>query len=169
MGHLPGEFKYIVDIENGTAELPGTGDDLVPFTEVSDVGKGVAHLCLSNSPWVRETGFMYGDRMSYNQALRLIESVTGANVSSSDHPHLSHTSISGRKTNPSYLSKSDLKAKISATADEMEKLLLEVLFGITEGLFDFENNLGQLAVENPPRVWKGKTLRECIEKWWQTA
>jgi hypothetical protein len=78
MGHFAPDERYIVDVAAGTAELPGTGDDPVTFTELGDVARGVAHACLSDADWRRETGYMVGERLSYNEALRIVEEVSGA-------------------------------------------------------------------------------------------
>jgi hypothetical protein len=60
----------------------------------------------------------------------------------------------------------ELEARIARADDEMARLLDEVLLRITQGLFVFDDSLGALPAGEPPRVWKGKTLRECAQKWW---
>jgi nucleoside-diphosphate-sugar epimerase len=78
MGYLKSDEPFIVDGVKGTAELPGTGDDPLAFTELSDVGRGVAHACLSDADWTCETGYMVGERLTYNEALRMLEEASGA-------------------------------------------------------------------------------------------
>jgi nucleoside-diphosphate-sugar epimerase len=76
LGYLR-DMTFVVDIKQGTALIPGTGNEPMSFTEIHDVGRGVAHACLYEGPWVRETGYMVGDCISYNEVVRLVEEITG--------------------------------------------------------------------------------------------
>jgi hypothetical protein len=87
LGYLP-PFTFVVDVIAGTAVVPSTGDEPVLMTEVHDVARGVAHACLYDGPWVRETGYMVGERTTYNNVIRTLEEVTGTYrifINVSDH------------------------------------------------------------------------------------
>jgi nucleoside-diphosphate-sugar epimerase len=77
VGHLV-PVKFIIDTENGTAAVPGTGDGPIAFTEIRDVGRGVAAACALEAPWTPRTGTMAGDMLSYNAVVRLAEDITGS-------------------------------------------------------------------------------------------
>jgi hypothetical protein len=70
-------IKFIMDVENCTATIPGTGDELTAFTEVRDVAQGVMAACSLDAPWVPKTGWMAGEITSYNQVLAIAERVRG--------------------------------------------------------------------------------------------
>ena len=68
-------LKVIVDVENGTATVPGTGNDRVGFTRGEDVGAFVAES-LSLEKWPEISG-MVGEFVSYNTVIALAEKIRG--------------------------------------------------------------------------------------------
>jgi uncharacterized protein YdeI (BOF family) len=68
-----------------------------------------------------------------------------------------------------YISVPALKERIARADDEYAKWFDEILLKITEGLYVYDDSLGQISVGEPPQVWKGKTLRECLQQWWGRA
>jgi hypothetical protein len=76
VGHL-NPLKFVIDVESGTAQIPGTGDAITGFTEISDVGRGAAAACALESAWEPKTGWMVGDVCSYNDVLKIAEEVRG--------------------------------------------------------------------------------------------
>ncbi|KAK3985330.1 isoflavone reductase [Cladorrhinum sp. PSN332] len=65
-----------LDIANNAAAIPGSGNTHAHFTHTSDVGKFVA-ASLDLPEWKKET-FIYGDRLTWNEFLKLAEEAKGA-------------------------------------------------------------------------------------------
>lgn len=76
VGHLK-PIKFIMDVENYTAIIPGTGNEPTAFTEVRDVAQGVIAAYSLDAPWTPKTGWMAGEITSYNQVLSIAERVRG--------------------------------------------------------------------------------------------
>ncbi|GFP60409.1 oxidoreductase BOA1 [Trichoderma asperellum] len=74
--HLPAPFAFVFDIPNKMAAIPGTGDDLISLTYTRDVAKFVVKA-LDLPKWEEET-FCYGDKVTWNQVLKLAEEATGS-------------------------------------------------------------------------------------------
>ena len=75
MGYLLKPYKFLFDMENCKAGLPGDGSRHVVYTQVEDVAKFVAEsLDLAKWPEVSQ---MRGDRMTLNEILRLGEETRG--------------------------------------------------------------------------------------------
>ena len=68
-------WTIIIDIENKSAAIPGTGNDLVTFTYSFDVAKFVV-AALSLDKWPRDMRVI-GDTMTWNDVLRLAEEARG--------------------------------------------------------------------------------------------
>lgn len=68
-------WTIIIDIENKSAAIPGSGNDLVTFTYSFDVAKFVV-AALSLDKWPREMRVI-GDTMTWNEVLRLAEEARG--------------------------------------------------------------------------------------------
>ncbi len=68
-------WTIIIDIENKSAGIPGSGNDLVTFTYSFDVAKFVV-AALSLDKWPREMRVI-GDTMTWNEVLRLAEEARG--------------------------------------------------------------------------------------------
>ena len=69
-------FKFLFDVENCTATLPGDGSPYIVYTRLEDIGKFVA-ASLDLERWP-ELSQMRGDRIRLNEILRLAEEVRGA-------------------------------------------------------------------------------------------
>jgi len=68
-------FVTWLDMAHGAAAIPGSGDVPVVFTHTADVARFVA-ASLDLPRWERET-FVQGDRLTWNQFLRLAEEARG--------------------------------------------------------------------------------------------
>ncbi|KAK0705795.1 hypothetical protein B0T21DRAFT_320564 [Apiosordaria backusii] len=64
-----------LDIPNNSAAIPGSGETYAHFTHTLDVAKFVA-ASLDLPKWEKET-FIYGDRLTWNQFLKLAEEAKG--------------------------------------------------------------------------------------------
>lgn len=147
LGYLR-ETKFILDVENGSGKIPGTGDEPVVFTEIRDVGRGVALACAYDGKWVRETGFMVGDLTSYNEVVRIIEQETG------------------RKMEITYLSRDEIDRNVANASSELEKFYFQTGIALIEGRLEYPNKLADIKLENPPRSWNPVNTREFIKKFW---
>ncbi|KAL5603571.1 hypothetical protein FOVSG1_006321 [Fusarium oxysporum f. sp. vasinfectum] len=78
---MPGVKSYmqpstlILDIPNAAAGIPGTGDTPVIFTHTTDVARFVAAL-LNSDNW-DPVSYVVGDKVTWNEFLRLAEQVRG--------------------------------------------------------------------------------------------
>lgn len=73
--HISELISFIFDIPNKAAVIPGTGNDLVSFTYTRDVANFVVKA-LDLPKWEEEM-FCYGDKVTLNQFLGLLEEATG--------------------------------------------------------------------------------------------
>lgn len=73
--HLPAPFAFVLDIPNKVAAIPGSGNDVFSLTYTRDVAKFVVRA-LDLPKWEEET-FCYGDKVTWNQVLKLAEEATG--------------------------------------------------------------------------------------------
>ncbi|KAM6480970.1 hypothetical protein HDV62DRAFT_398271 [Trichoderma sp. SZMC 28011] len=74
--HISELISFIFDIPNKAAVIPGTGNDLVSFTYTRDVANFVVKA-LDLPKWEEEM-FCYGDKVTLNQFLGLLEEATGS-------------------------------------------------------------------------------------------
>jgi uncharacterized protein YbjT (DUF2867 family) len=74
IGHL-GSAKVVVDVENGTASVPGTGEEKVALTAGEDVGAFVA-ASLELDKWPEHSG-MVGEVKTFNEVIKLAENIRG--------------------------------------------------------------------------------------------
>ncbi|KAL6887106.1 hypothetical protein GGI43DRAFT_267301 [Trichoderma evansii] len=74
--HMPGPFAFVLDIPNKMAAIPGTGNELISFTYTRDVAEFTVKL-LDLPKWEEET-FCYGDKVTWNEFLKLAEEATGS-------------------------------------------------------------------------------------------
>ena len=77
MGYFTGS-RFVVDVQNHTATLPGDGTSSLVYTRVEDIAAFVAAL-LDLSEWP-ETSQVIGDLMTWNDLVALAESIRGACV-----------------------------------------------------------------------------------------
>lgn len=68
-------LTVVLDIPNNAAAIPGSGDTPVIFTRTTDLAKFVA-LMLDQQKWDPVTNVL-GDRVTWNEFLRLAEEVRG--------------------------------------------------------------------------------------------
>jgi len=135
-------IKFILDVEKGTAALPGTGDDKLAFTRGEDVGLFVASS-LDLDKWPEILG-MVGEVKTHNQVVSLAEKVTG------------------RKFQVTYLSEQDLrKAMDPNPPSPFNNFYYEAMIEITRGRFMCDANLNALCPEVRP-----VGVEEFLRKWW---
>ncbi|ETI25726.1 hypothetical protein G647_02500 [Cladophialophora carrionii CBS 160.54] len=67
---------FTVDMANKAAAIPGTGDDVVAFTYTRDLAKFV--VAALDLPVWDEAMFCYGDKMTWNEFLRVAEEMRGS-------------------------------------------------------------------------------------------
>ncbi len=68
-------LTMVIDVEHKVAAIPGTGDETITFTHTFDVAKYVA-ASLDMETWP-ERSIIIGDKMSWNQFLKLAEKIRG--------------------------------------------------------------------------------------------
>lgn len=74
-------FVTILDIAAGKAAIPGTGDVPAVFTYTQDIGKFTAAL-LTLPKWEKQS-YIIGDKLTWNEFLKLAEEVRGEYLSDS--------------------------------------------------------------------------------------
>ena len=72
---------FVVDMQHKVAGIPGTGDDLMTWTHTSDVA--VATAAALYLPMWKEDMCFWGDKMSWNEFLKLAEQATSKQEMSS--------------------------------------------------------------------------------------
>jgi len=68
-------FKFVIDVENCTATIPGDGSAEVAFTSLDDIATFVA-ASLDLPQWPKQLN-MVGEKLSYSQVLAIAEKVRG--------------------------------------------------------------------------------------------
>lgn len=67
---------FAIDIAHKKAAIPGSGDQLMTFTYTYDVARWAAAWLASGDKWDEST-FIFGDKLSWNDFLKLAEEATG--------------------------------------------------------------------------------------------
>ncbi|KDQ62561.1 hypothetical protein JAAARDRAFT_30462 [Jaapia argillacea MUCL 33604] len=140
-------LNFIINPSAGTAHIPGTGDAPCVFTVVQDVARGVAEACKLKKPWQLNTGWIVGDKMSYNEAVRVLEEVTGRKFT------VTHTPLS------TFLS------RIKPTDTALNAFYVEAMAAFGSGDCDFDDVLGG-ELKSEGIEWKATSVREFVEEWW---
>ncbi|SPO01759.1 uncharacterized protein DNG_04432 [Cephalotrichum gorgonifer] len=70
-------MAIVVDLKNNFAAIPGSGDVPVVFTHSFDIGRFTAAL-LTKDKWEEES-FIIGDKMTWNEFVRIGQEVKGTN------------------------------------------------------------------------------------------
>ncbi|KAH8930278.1 NAD(P)-binding protein [Atractiella rhizophila] len=139
---------YVVNIADGTANIPGTGNELVTFTKAQEIAVMVVKM-LALEKWGEESGIV-GSTMSYNEVVKLAEKFTG------------------KKFNVTYTSQEQLEAQKA----ELEKGLPENYFQhfVVEGFLGAVKLGGGASVEPTLNQRLGNpkltTVEEFLERWW---
>ncbi|KNC96789.1 uncharacterized protein SPPG_07994 [Spizellomyces punctatus DAOM BR117] len=143
-GHLQ-PLKFVIDTENRTANIPGTGNEPVVMTTVQDVAKFVVGS-LSLPSWPEKSGII-GDLTTYNHVVKAAERITG------------------EKFKVEYRSLEQLNKAIHPDAQSiMENFYTQVCIAIAEGAkggFVFEGTLNKLL----PHI-KTVSVDEFLAHWW---
>ncbi|OPB42119.1 hypothetical protein A0O28_0032360 [Trichoderma guizhouense] len=155
--HISELISFIFDIPNKAAVIPGTGNDLVSFTYTRDVANFVVKA-LDLTKWEEEM-FCYGDKVTLNQFLGLVEEATGSKF------NVTYDSLEKLEKGEA----SELPAN-AAEYKHLPKHILQMYFSkfgqyIIAGLFDTpaEKSLNKVfpevkttTVEEVVGLWKGK-------------
>ncbi|QYT01023.1 NmrA domain-containing protein [Trichoderma simmonsii] len=155
--HISELITFIFDMVNKAAVIPGTGNDLVSFTYTRDVANFVVKA-LDLSEWEEEM-FCYGDKVTLNQFLGLVEEATGSKFD------VTYDSLEKLEKGEA----SELPAN-AAEYKHLPKHILQMYFSkfgqyIIAGLFDTpdEKSLNKVfpevkttTVEEVVGLWKGK-------------
>jgi hypothetical protein len=176
-GHL-NPLKFVVDVEAGTATIPGTGNEPQVFTEITDVGRGVALACALEGAWSPMTGWMVGDRATYNDVVRFAEKVTGASIASLVTVSQSYDRFPGRKFDVKYVSLAELDEKCAVPAEEqsatdratiMKTFYWEAMRMCAMGGATYDDGLGPaLQKEGKELLWKPVGVQAFLELWWKS-
>lgn len=78
MPHIKSHMEYMlpaIDIANKVAAIPGTGNEVISFSYTFDVARVVSRL-LELDTW-EETTYIVGDKLTWNNFLRLAEEARG--------------------------------------------------------------------------------------------
>jgi hypothetical protein len=73
--HLAEPVTFAIDIPNKTAAIPGTGNDVLSLITTRDIATFVVKS-LDLPEWEEES-CCYGERVTWNQVLKLAEEATG--------------------------------------------------------------------------------------------
>ncbi|KAL6832780.1 hypothetical protein V8C40DRAFT_145132 [Trichoderma camerunense] len=155
--HISELISFIFDIPNKAAVIPGTGNDLVSFTYTRDVANFVVKA-LTLPKWEEEM-FCYGDKVTLNQFLGLLEEATGSKFK------VTYDSLEKLEKGEA----SELPSN-AAEYQHLPKHILQMYFSkfgqyIIAGLFDtpVEKSLNNVfpevkttTVEEVVGLWKGK-------------
>ncbi|KAF8586870.1 NAD-P-binding protein, partial [Ramaria rubella] len=135
-------FKFAVDVENGTARVPGTGDQKVIYTRAEDIGAFVA-ASLDLKTWPRRSR-MVGEAISHNKVISIAEK------------------LRGRKFEVTYVSEEELRKSLDPNPPSPFKNLgSEIFLQMLGGRFVYEASLNTLC----PQV-KPMGVEEFMTKWW---
>ncbi|KAM5355076.1 hypothetical protein ACJ41O_001722 [Fusarium nematophilum] len=148
---------FLIDIENKTAAIPGSGNDKVAFTYSFDVAQFVDALVSTSKPWPRRSTII-GDKVTMNELLQIAEEARGAKFSVTyDGPDKLEA-----------LQVTELPSHVDAY-QFFPKTVLQTMFAainqwILEGRFDlsYEGSLNEMF----PYI-KTKSTRELIYQAWK--
>lgn len=68
-------YPMFVDIENGKAALPGSGNEPIAFTRLVDIARYVVRV-LELSAWPKES-YIIGDRVTWHEFIQIAEEARG--------------------------------------------------------------------------------------------
>ncbi|KAF8997889.1 hypothetical protein BDQ17DRAFT_1248072 [Cyathus striatus] len=140
-------FPLVVNVKERKAEIPGTGDDKVTFTTLTDIGKFVS-AAVTLEKWSEEMG-MSGETLTYNEIVRKAEEVLG------------------EKITVTYIGVDDLKKRKSDAIEKkntMVKFLMELYLDFTEGHGEIKDPYLNAATDVQPM-----TVKEFLQKYWSKA
>lgn len=133
-------WRFVIDMKDGTADIPGDGNAKVTMTTMGDVGQFVT-AALDLEEWGEEMG-MVGETLTYNEALKNAEEVQG------------------RKFLVKYKTIEEME-EMAKTEDRLIKFSNQVFVAIAKGHAVVPPTLNKLYPEVKP--W---TLKPWLEKWW---
>ncbi|RMJ20300.1 hypothetical protein CDV36_000112 [Fusarium kuroshium] len=156
--HLPSHMtilRVVIDMENNAAAIPGSGDVPVAFTYTVDLAKFVA-ASLSLSKWQPET-YLAGDKLTWNQLLKLAETAKGTKFSVTYDPvdSLKEGKVSEL---PSHAAMYGFLPK-----EQLQGILATFGLMFEAGLFNLE---GPSIAQNFPDI-KLRTMKELLTEAWE--
>ncbi|PSR74421.1 hypothetical protein PHLCEN_2v9833 [Hermanssonia centrifuga] len=135
-------LKFVFDVENYSAKIPGDGNSEISWTRGEDVGAFVA-ASLELESWP-EVSWMAGDRKSFNEILKLAEK------------------IRGKTFDVTFSSADDLRKQLQPNPPSMmTNFYNQVLLQMIEEFGPTEPNLNALC----PQV-KPLGAEEFLKAWW---
>jgi hypothetical protein len=148
-------FPWAIDVENGVAALPGTGDEKLSMTYTRDMAKFIVRL-LDEKDWPERCAVI-GEDITFNQMVEWAEAATA------------------RKFKVSYDSVEKLeKGEVTPLSDEVasQKFFMDisVLFGqmAVKGYLLVEDEKGYRLNDRFPEL-EVLTVREMIRQVWSTV
>ncbi|KAH8924452.1 NAD(P)-binding protein, partial [Atractiella rhizophila] len=139
-------FAMYVNIGEGTATIPGTGDEPVIFTLAQDIGKIVVQA-LALEKW-EEDSWIPGTKSTYNEVVKLAEEITG------------------RKFTVTYESVEELEGRLEETKKDpsnfMAQFMVEASLCIIKRVNETYDDKLVSKLGNPDIV----QLRAFLERWW---
>ncbi|THU82671.1 NAD(P)-binding protein [Dendrothele bispora CBS 962.96] len=177
LGHLR-SFPYIVDISNGTADVPGDGNDKIWYTTAEDVGRFVAEATQLDE-WPEEST-MVGDVVTTNQVIEMVERISGELCIAVFRTHIppfppifcAHIRViddvflfiafSGKKITPRYNTEAQLFARMDPNPTSWTgNHYLESFLSIVRG-----ERVQKTSVLNELTSVKPMTVEDYLQKWW---
>ncbi|KAL2065148.1 hypothetical protein VTL71DRAFT_4289 [Oculimacula yallundae] len=145
-------FVWALDIENGVAAIPGTGDEKISMTYTPDLAQFIIRL-LDEEEWPVMSGFV-GQDVSFNEMVRWAEGATGRKIK------VAYDGVEGLE-----------RGEVTNLTEVMEKepffREVAVLFGImvTRGLMLLPDKEGFRLNERFPDL-EVMTVKKLIEESW---
>ena len=133
-------WNFIINMKDGTADIPGDGNAKVTMTTMGDVGKFVT-AALDLETWEEEMG-MVGETLTYNEAVKIAEDVQK------------------RKFLVKYKSVEEME-EMAKSDDRLTKFANQVFVAIAMGHGEVPPTLNRFCPEVEP--W---SLKPWLERWW---
>jgi uncharacterized protein YbjT (DUF2867 family) len=131
-------WTFVVDINQGVANVPGDGNQKLTFTDVRDVAKWVASS-LDLEKWDVESGIP-GDTLTYREIVAIAEKVTGRKF---------------------LIKENQIEQLEEDSQDESKRFVSQMCLAITKGYLDIPPDLGVKVTGIKPT-----TVEEFIKRHW---
>lgn len=133
-------WNFVINMKDGTADIPGDGNAKVTMTTMGDVGKFVT-AALDLEKWEEEMG-MVGETLTYNEAVKIAEEVQK------------------RKFLVRYKTTVEMQ-EMTKAEDRLVKFTYQVFVALAKGHGVVRPTLNEACPEVKPF-----TLKPWLEKWW---
>jgi len=132
-------YPWVLNLAEGKADIPGTGEEKLNLTTTDDIAGFVAASL--DTEWTEESG-MAGSIVTWNEMVQIAEKITG------------------KKIEVKYHSIEELERQKETEEDPLKRLLLDFHVALGKGLAYIEPTL------NRTTGYKPETAEEFIQKWW---